>query len=148
MAKVQKQKYECPYQEVFVKETIENEEVSFPIQIMSNDEIPEQTKIRFECVKRTHWNYTERTLNSHAKRHEKLFLAATEDEVIKELISSTGASMTELFKYRSFADILEAKKPLIVREDYKKLVDFAIESLRTYGCIHPKVKAILQILQA
>jgi hypothetical protein len=145
--KAQKPKYQCPYKDVFVKETIEGEEVSYPVQVLNDDEVTHQAAIRLECVKRTHGNYTERTLNSHAKRHEKLFLASTEEEVVKEVISSTGASMTEFFKYRSFADILEEKKHLIVNEDYKKLVDFAIESLRTYGCIHPKVKAILQILQ-
>jgi len=144
MAKEKKPQYVSPYKEVIVSENIdENTTIEFPVEVVNDTEISQQKAIRWECVKRTAGLYKEKTLISYGKRHEKLFDCKTEEEVIQQVISCTGPSMTPLFKYRSFANILESKMTLIEREDYKKLVQITINSLNTYGCIHPKVKDIL-----
>ena len=144
MAKEKKPQYVSPYKEVMVSQNIDEEtQIEFPVEVIDDTEISQQKAIRWECVQRTAGLYKEKTLISYGKRHEKLFEAKTEDEVIQQIISSTGPSMTPLFKYRSFANILESKMSLIEREDYKKLVKFAIESLNNHGCIHPKIKDIL-----
>ena len=147
MAKEQKPKYESPYKEIVVSQVLDGETVEFPVEVLNDSEVEHQKEIRWECVKRTHGLYKEKTLMSYAKRHEKLFDANTEQEVMNQIVSNTGPSMTELFRYRDSADILEQKKSLIVRNDYMKLVDFAIKSLREHGCIHPEVKAVLQRIQ-
>lgn len=144
MAKEKKPQYVSPYKEVIVSENIdENTTIEFPVEVVDDAEISQQKAIRWECVKRTAGLYKEKTLISYGKRHEKLFDCKTEEEVIQQVISCTGPSMTPLFKYRSFANILESKMALIEREDYKKLMKITINSLNTYGCIHPKVKDIL-----
>lgn len=144
MAKEKKPQYVSPYKEVIVSENIdENTTIEFPVEVINDTEISQQKAIRWECVKRTAGLYKEKTLISYGKRHEKLFDCKTEEEVIQQVISCTGPSMTPLFRYRSFANILESKMALIEREDYKKLMKITIDSLNTYGCIHPKVKDIL-----
>lgn len=144
MAKEKKPQYVSPYKEVIVSETIDGElEIEFPVEVINDAEISQQKAIRWECVKRTAGLYKEKTLASYGKRHEKLFDCKTEEEVIQQIISCTGPSMTPLFKYRSFANILESKMTLIEREDYKRLMKITIDSLNTYGCIHPKIKDIL-----
>lgn len=144
MAKEKKPQYVSPYKEVIVSQNIDDEVViEFPVEVIDDTEISQQKAIRWECVKRTTGLYKEKTLLSYSKRHEKLFDCKTEEEVIQQVISCTGPSMTPLFKYRSFANILESKMGLIEREDYKKLMRITINSLNTYGCIHPQVKDIL-----
>lgn len=147
MAKEKKPQYVSPYKEIVVSENIEDGVViEFPIEVVDESEVSQQKKIRWECVKRTVGLYKEKTLISYGKRHEKLFDCKTEEEVIQQIISCTGPSKTPFFKYRSFADILESKMELIEREDYKKLVQFTIISLRNYGCIHPQIQDILKLI--
>ena len=86
MAKEQKPKYESPYKEIVVSQVLDGETVEFPVEVLNDSEVEHQKEIRWECVKRTHGLYKEKTLMSYAKRHEKLFDANTEQEVMNKIV--------------------------------------------------------------
>jgi uncharacterized protein YjcR len=147
MAKEKKIKptFVSPYREVKVEMKDEDKTFCYNVEISSEEEIEKQKIIRFPCIKQTFGTYNnERTIKSHLNRHEKLFESNTREEVIKRIITDTSITMSEYFKYRTYARILETKLPLFEIEDEIKLVKFAIKSLDEYGCIHPQIKEILK----
>lgn len=137
-----KPQYQTPYKVVDVSK----DGITYPIEVLNDGETKAQAEMRWECVKRTAGMYKERTEELYGKRHLKLFEVNTEADVMKAIVSDTNPSMTPQFKYRSYADILESKLPLITNTDYVKLVKFAIKSLREYGCIHPEIKDIIDMV--
>lgn len=150
MAKEKKVKptFQSPYKEVEVAFTDDELgcEITYPVEVLNDEEIQHQKLIRWECVKRTHGLYSPRTLTSNAKKHEKLFECTTAEEVIDKIKKDAASSMTETFRYRSYARILESKLDLFDNEDALKLAKFAIKSLDEYGCIHPQIKDLLKLV--
>jgi hypothetical protein len=119
--------------------------ISFPVEVLdpSNaEEIEKQKNIRWESVKRTAGLYKEKTEISYSRRVEKLFTLSDENEIIRQIGSDVGPSMTRCFKYRSYADLLEDKLVAIKNPQYVKAVKIAITSLREYGVLHPWLKEI------
>lgn len=118
-------------------------EVTFPVEVLDESETEQQKALRLEAVTRSYGIYKEKTELTYAKRVEKLFYLDNEADIMKALLSDVGPSMTSKFRYRSYADLLEEKLPLITNAEYKKAVQIAIKSLREYGVIHPKLKEVL-----
>ena len=140
--------FDSKYRSVDVVGNVDGVEVTFPVEVIDDAEIQGQKELRINAVKRSYGIYKEKTEISYSKRAEKLFYLQDETEIIKALMSDVGPSMTSRFKYRSYADVLESKIPLVSNEEYKKAMRIAIKSLREYGVIHPKLKEVLSRLVA
>lgn len=127
-----KKKYISPYKEIHYK----MKDSDAVIEVLNDDEIEQQKNIRNQTNEKNSNN--ERTQKRINNIYQRLFEADNSQDILKYLRWAKNWSLYPNFEFRSFADILETKLPLLSEKE-RYFVNMAIKSLREHGVIHPAI---------